>query len=1205
MTTEFDLNKVPLKGTNLIEAAAGTGKTYNIAGLFVRLILEKQLTVNEILVVTFTKAATEELKGRIRAKIQATIEAFETGRSDDTMLEALTKNYDNRPEGVRRLKAALREFDEAAIYTIHSFCQKMLHDNAFESGSLFDTELLTDQSRLIMQVVDDFWGEYFENASPLFVDYITNSESEKIDRPEKLAGLLNTAIRRLSLKVIPQTEKPSTAESEKAYTETLQQVKSSWSKARKDVSSLLLTYDGLNRSRYKENIVNKMITSMDALAANESISASLFEYFDKFASSVLKASTKKNHEPPYHVFFETCEALLTKYQELVQTYNKYIIFLKTELLNFAKRRLQQLKRDENIFSYDDLLTRMHAALMGPSGKYLAESIRRRFKAALIDEFQDTDPVQYDIFATIFDFPESILFLIGDPKQAIYSFRGADIFAYMKAIRQVDNRYTLSKNWRSEDGLVKAVNEIFSGADRPFIFEEIPFIEASAAITDKSKYLHVDNKLQPSCHLWFYGRSSFNDAELYRGYIKKLPADLAISRSVAGEISNLLSLSNRNRLLAGDRKIQVGNIAVLVRKNKEARIIQEALFDRNIPSVLYSTENVFDSPEALDMERLLAAMFDPNDDNLIRSALTTNLFGISGNELYDIISNTKTWENWLVKFNDYHDRWNGRGFIPMFRTFLIDEKIKPLLLAYPDGERRLTNILHLAELLHQAETSSKLGLAGLVKWLANQRSQQGERLEENQLRLESDENAVKIVTIHKSKGLQYDIVFCPFTWGGSRFNNKQLNIFHDRSSGDELTLDLGSEDFDTNKGRTEIENLAENLRLLYVALTRARHRVYMAWGLFNGADTSAPAYLLHQRSEKGTESILDNVSAAFGSLNDSDVQARLQAFQKQALNSFEVTTKPSEASEPYEPFAADEIVLESREFSGLIDTTWRISSFSNLTSGKYVAAELPDYDSAEFSQETAGILADSGKSIFTFPKGARAGTFFHDIFEHLDFASKESSVLEELVARTLKAYGYEDDWLEIIIKAVRNVLDARLPVEGKDFNLSGITLEKRLSELEFYFPLRETTPDSLAKIFSKYGSQAGNDNFASKIAKLRFSTIKGFLKGYIDLVFEYESRYFIIDWKSNFLGNRIEDYSEENLNRNMNDNYYTLQYSIYCAALHKYLISRLPGYDYDKHFGGVYYIYLRGVAPQTDKRGGIFYNKPSRRFIEELTKVLIG
>ena len=1205
MTIEFNLNNAPLEGTNLIEAAAGTGKTYNIAGLFIRLLLEKRLTVNEILVVTFTRAATEELKGRIRLKIQATIGAFETGRSDDITLEALAKNYANRPDGIRRLQAALREFDEAAIYTIHSFCQKMLHDNAFESGSLFDTELQADQSRFIMMVVDDFWGEHFQNASPLFIDYLTNSEGEKIDRPEKLTGLLNTAIRRLSLKVIPQTEKPSTTEIEKAYQDALEAVKSSWSEAKEEVSSLLLAYNGLNRNRYRINAVNKMLVSMDAMSAAESISATLFENFAKFASSTLKESTKKNHEPPYHDFFETCEILLTRYQELVQTYNNYIIFIKAELLNFAKHKLNVLKQQRNIFSYDDLLTTMHAALLGPSGKYLAESIRRRFKAALIDEFQDTDPVQYDIFATIFDSPESILFLIGDPKQAIYSFRGADIFAYMKAIRQVANRYTLSKNWRSEDGLVKAINEIFIGVEKPFIFDEIPFIEASAAIADKSKYLRLDNNLQPNCQLWFVGRSAFNDAELTGGYIKKQPAVLSISQSVAGEIAYLLNLSDRNKLLAGDRKIQVGDIAVLVRKNREARQIQEALFDLNIPSVLYSTENVFDSPEALDMEYLLAAMLDPNDDILLKAALTTGLFGIAGGQLYEIISDTRAWENWLVKFNDYHDLWNGRGFIAMFRTFLLNEKIKPGLLRYSDGERRLTNILHLAELLHHAEVSSKLGMAGLVKWLANQRSQQGERLEENQLRLESDEHAVKVVTIHKSKGLQYDIVFCPFTWGGSRLRNDQFNIFHDRGSGDELTLDLGSEAFDTNKTRAEIENLAENLRLLYVALTRARHRVYLAWGLFNRADTSAPAYLFHEPPRSETANMLDSMQAMFSSLSDNDIQAKLQSFQQKAPDSFAIEIKPSAAAEPYRPMLSEETVPQYRRFSGSIDASWKISSFSHLTSGKFVAGELPDYDPAEYSRPAEGIITDTGRSIFTFPKGARAGTFFHDIFEHLNFAIDDSGVLEELVTRKLKAYGYDDDWREIITEAVRDVLKAPLGGEGKKFDLTAITLEKRLSELEFYFPLRETTPQSLAKLFAEYDNRNGAGNFSSKIARLQFSTIKGFLKGYIDLVFEHDGRYFLIDWKSNFLGNHIEDYSIEKLNRDMSDNYYTLQYLIYCAALHKYLLSRLPGYDYDRHFGGVYYIYIRGAGPDKKSGTGIFYDKPSRGFIEKLTRVLAG
>lgn len=1203
--SEFNLNKAPLEGTNLIEAAAGTGKTYNIAGLFVRLILEKHLQANEILVVTFTKAATEELKDRIRLKIQETIRAFETGRSDDQTLEELTKNYAGRDDGIRRLKAAVREFDEAAIYTIHSFCQKMLHDNAFESGSLFNTELLPDQTRLLMQVVDDFWGKYFHNASPLFLDYLAANASEKIDSPEKLFALLETYTRRLSLQVIPQMGIPAINEIEKNYKNSVDNAKSQWPSVSDEVAGLLLTDDVLNKKSYNEKAVRDLLAAMDFFMSSTDYSATLFKGFEKFGSTAIKKATRKNMPSPYHPFFETCEELIQKHDLLSKTYECYLLALKTKLLNYARHELKHLKQQKNIFSYDDLLTKMLTALQGPGGQYLAQSVRLRFKAALIDEFQDTDPVQYEIFKIIYCSPDRLLFLIGDPKQAIYSFRGADIFAYMKAIKQVDNRYTLSKNWRSEENLIKAINAIFGKARNPFIYDEIPFIRAQAAQTAGGDRLSIDNRAEPPCQLWFFDTRAFGDADLTAGKIKKESATAAIAQAVANEIAGLLKLAAINKIMLGAKRLGAGDIAVLVRKNKEARVIQNALSPLNIPSVLYSTENVFDSPEAIEIERLLAAFLDPYDDNSIKAALTTDLIGIPGHELFALAADTKNWENWLTKFRDYHDLWNNDGFIRMFRIFLIREKIRSRLLKYPNGERRMTNVLHLGELLHQETVSAKLGMAGLVKWLVNRRMQEYERLEEHQLRLESDENAVKIVTIHKSKGLQYDITFCPFTWDASRLGSRQLNIFHNKYSDYDLTLDLGSDDYDNNKAQTEIENLAENLRLLYVALTRAKYRTYLAWGLFNKAGTSAPAYLFHQPPESKQENALDSTQAAFDSLTDDEVLAGLQEFQADAGDSFEITTMPSPPTESYTPPIAETTDLQCRKFSAQIDYSWRISSFSQLTSGKSIAIDLPDYDSAEYPEQTPVAAGDMAETIFTFPKGAKAGTFFHDIFEHLDFTISDEKGLDELINQKLKAYGYESVWIKIIAESIKNILTVPLKSSDREFSLSQITPAQRLSELEFYFPLKTTTPEKLVRLFNKYSVEPAKFDFHTRIEKLQFSTVKGFMKGYIDLVFQYQGQFYIIDWKSNHLGNDLKDYDRDKLQRSMTDNFYTLQYIIYCAALHQYLSARLPGYDYDRHFGGVFYLYLRGMNPRLGDNYSVFYDRPQKSFMEELIKELIG
>jgi exodeoxyribonuclease V beta subunit len=1207
---EFNLNKAPLEGTNLIEAGAGTGKTYNIAGLYVRLILEKKLRINEILVVTFTKAATEELKDRIRNKIRQTISSLTTGRSDDSTLAELIRSIPNKNEAKRRLKSALVEFDEAAIFTIHGFCQRILHDNSFESGGLFDTELITDQSKLLRETVDDFWRKRFDSASLLLINYMRGKKSEYFDNPEKLLELVGNLYARPFLKVIPSLKPPDTKDLEIKYLEAFKIVEQAWPSAKNEVESTLKDSDQLNRNTYRKTSVILWLKQMDLMLSTDGDSPALFDKFVKFTTGEIEKGCKKNCKPPDLPFFGLCDKLWECSQSLCLAYDSYLLALKTELFDYLRQSLAERKLSKNVQYYDDLLSKMYAALHGAAGIRLAATIRNRYKAALIDEFQDTDPIQYDIFKTIYSHPDSVLFLIGDPKQAIYGFRGADIFAYMKAIDQVDNRYTLTKNWRSEPGLIDATNEIFGGAERPFIYDKIPFIRAVPSEDDKRKILLINGKTVPQFNFWFIDSGSLEENDLTKGLIKKEAAYNLLTGAVSSEISNLLMMGDKNKIIIGEQSLQAGDIAVLVRTNKEARMIKDALAGNNIPCVLYSTESVFDTDEALAIERLLAAIANPKSETLVKTALTSNIIGIKGEALFDLEQDSNRWEIWLHQFKDYNDIWNEQGFISMFSRLLSDHKVRSRFLSLPDGERRVTNILHIAEILHRQESENKLGIAGLLKWLVLQKSPDAASPEYHQLRLESDENAVKIVTIHKSKGLEYPIVICPFVWGSSRLKKNRDNIFHDAANDNELTLDLGSENYDSHKDLAEKELLAENLRLLYVALTRARHRCYLAWGKFNQAGSSALAWLLHQPQADNISNIIDTTENRFNELDDSDIRGRLDEYKESAKGAIELLSLPAGREIKYLPPRLTDQKREYRKFSGSIDYHWRISSFSHLISGKTLTIELPDYDSpqADLIEPTTideePALKEKPSGIFAFPKGAVPGTFCHDLFEHLDFKNIDNSRTTELVVSKLKTYGFDINWQDTIIEILKKVLTARLSSNSDSFSLSQIESKSRLNELEFYFPLNTITPDKLREIFLKHGGPQITKDFPETIGRLDFSPVRGFMKGYIDLVFRYNDKYYIIDWKSNHLGNRPDDYNREKLAEAMAKSFYTLQYHIYAIAINKYLSLRQPGYDYDTHFGGVFYIFLRGVEPELGNNSGIFYDKPSADLINELSRLLI-
>ncbi|MCD6353663.1 MAG: exodeoxyribonuclease V subunit beta [Proteobacteria bacterium] len=1197
---QFDILTSSLEGTNLIEASAGTGKTYAITGLFLRLILERNYSINEILVVTFTEAATEELKDRIRSKLREAIGAFTGVRSDDAFLKNLVKEKDSK-KAIPRLREALRGFDQASIFTIHGFCRRMLHDYAFESGSLFDTELVSDQENLKREIVDDFWRRHFYEASPLFVNYALNNKFS----PDSLLSLLAGRFAHPYLKIIPQLGISDISHHEREFQASFNELANAWKSARATVKKIFTTHEGLNRNRYRKHNIPLWIQNMDYYAASRGHDPISFKGFEKFTESGLKGSMKKGYAPPVHPFFECCERHKQRQEALAGAFEQRLLGLKAGLFHYAEQELDRSKKEQNIQSFDDLLLKLHRALEGKGGETLARSIREKFRAALIDEFQDTDPIQYAIFKKVFATEDRILFLIGDPKQAIYSFRGADIFAYMEAAEEVASRYTLRENWRSQPDLIKAINAIFVNKAHPFVYGEILFHPARPAPKKDSELFRLNGQSEPPFQLWLLNADKGKP-------ISKTQARKMIPEAVAGEISRLLELGRKNRALLGKRPLLEGDIAVLVRTNDEARLMQESLSTLHIPSVLYSTGNLFDSHEALEMERVLTGIIDPNNERIVRAALTTDMLGVSGEKLDCMMRDETGWENWLAKFKLCHDIWEERGFFRMFRYLILEESVLPRLMSFPDGERRNTNLLHLSEVLHQRAIEEKLRMAGLLKWLSEQREGKTTKIEEHPLRLESDEKAVKLITIHKSKGLEYPVVFCPFAWGGSRIKkSKEPFMFHNESDNRRLTLDIGSESRDENRVFAEKEILAEDLRLLYVALTRAKNRCYLVWGRFNEADTSAPAYLLHQPGLCEGGNVVSAAGERFNSLSDEDVITELKTLSDKSGGTISLSEMPVGAAKEHSPLLDKKVALTCREFAGKIDREWRIASFSTLVSGSLHGDERADRDAISLAggyeqEDSEGSSSQKlSSSIFSFPRGTKAGTFMHDILEHLDFEGKDDSSIKKLVIDKLEKYSFEIIWQDTICTMINKVLSVSLDRKRKDFILSSIPIKDRVSELEFYFPLRSISPEKLKSIFLKYAGVELPSQFPEQIERLHFLPARGFMKGFIDLIFQFDGAFYLVDWKSNFLGSRVEDYGRESLAEVMKEKYYILQYHIYTVALNQYLSMRFPDYNYNSHFGGVYYIFLRGVDPEKGPDFGIYRTKPSEKLINELSRSLIA
>ena len=1207
----LDLINCPLEGINLIEASAGTGKTYTIEGLVLRLILERQLPVDQILVVTFTRAATEELKDRIRTKLLQAEKAFTNGHSNDTLLNSLLERMPNSRPAIALIHDALVNFDRAPIFTIHGFCARILFEHAFETSNLFDTELVSDPSAWEREVAEDFWRRQLYDAPLECVSYLT----QKLKGPSSFQQLLGK-IGAADMDIIPQIDRPA-LETLSAFRKANNRVRKQWLRARPAVQKAL--YDpSLNGKQYgsrtvrqgaadmtkRDLMVLSLTSSMDQHVAPKNTGFPLFKNFEKFTAQKLKTSARKGQTPPSHEFFNLCDDLYRCAAELETELQQYLVYLKSHLLAAAPIELRSQKSQKNIQFFDDLLLLVKQALVSKSGDPLADAVRQKYRAALVDEFQDTDSVQYEIFSRLFADPSSLLFMIGDPKQAIYSFRGADIFSYLKAARDAQTKFTLTENWRSEPHLIAAINTLFSNLKRPFLFKDISFEPARAGKNRSSK---PQKGLTPMT-IWYLDSRPYSD----KGKpVTKTAATRRLADAVAEEIFRLVSSKSCSW--------QPGDMAVLVRTNRQARLVNRCLSARGLPSVLHSTGNIFDSREAMEIEKILLSISAPENPGLLKAALAMDIMGARGEDLLAADLDIDPWEDQLIRIRDYAQLWQRSGFMQMFRTLMNREHIRQRLLSYADGERRLTNVLHLAEIIHQESTRRNLGMSGVLKWLAEQRDPRSPRLEEHQLRLESDAHAVNIVTVHKSKGLEYPVVFCPYGWEGSFIKDPEI-IFHrsDATGGEQqLTMDLGSDSHATHLIYAQNELLAENIRLLYVALTRAQSKCYLAWGRINTAESSALAYLLHARAEAQADlqsaDMVTDLKRQVNAKSDADRLADLQLLAKKADGSIEVVSLPEPSDGHLRAQADTPAVPGCRHFSGTIDTRWKVSSYSALVAGRTADIDLPDRDAlgepvshisdrdeSEIESQKAAVPA----GIFAFPKGSRAGNFFHDLMEQLDYTACSSDASNQTIQRTLQLYGFDNTWQHVIAETISHILHLPLIPELPELALSAIDFDHRINEMEFYFPLNKIQPSTLQVVFKRHGLDQDRMNFPLQLHKLVFSPVAGFMKGYMDLVFQHRHQFFLVDWKSNYLGPTIDSYRRDALGVVMHEHFYVLQYHLYVLALCQYLRQRNAAFQYETDFGGVMYIFIRGTDRRRSPEYGIYFDRPKAALISALGKALI-
>ncbi|MBR4673113.1 MAG: UvrD-helicase domain-containing protein [Victivallales bacterium] len=1069
----------PLDGAHLVAASAGTGKTYNIQNIYARLVMEKGWRVSEIQVMTFTDAATKELRERLRAvlvDIQACLnhetcmgkdEADATRRNEraDRLIAACQGKTD--VEKMNAIGLALLEFDSAAISTIHGFCSRALARFAFETRMTFNPEIQDNKAEELARLALDWWRKREENT------------------PNALLPQLNLGILLNYVKVLGD--------------------KTDW----------------------------KIIDSDE-------------------------------NDPSGF--------MLARAAEIVQAYE-----------NDRTNRQTQ--------TYDDLLRSMREALNGPFGDSFAAKLRETFHAALIDEFQDTDPVQYDIFRKVFLADESIpVFLVGDPKQAIYAFRGGDIFTYRAAAKGMKRKYYLDTNYRSTPRLMAAVNAIFRDAGEigaTFGDSEIGYPNDIRAIDKKA--LQVDGEDDPS---------PFRFVEVVPQKNTKVEAlDTVLAREVVKTLTEY------------DGVLSPKDIAILVAKKYHAKTIMAELRKCGVPCVIQNPGNVFTRviggfgnaaylPSRMLREFLSVclAMAKTGGVSQLRAALATSFFGLTPMEIMEL--DEESLAKWIGSFDDLNHIWLKRGLgaaLAKMEEYGTRHGVgyRERLAMLPDGERLLADCGQIIELAFAAVKEIGPSPEKLIAWLKD-RVANGDKEDDSDAyarELESDSNAVRIMTMHVSKGLQFPVVFLPDCNVKAKKKKKgEAACYHDEKQDNQLVFSTASPE------REEAEEEQEKLRLLYVAMTRAEQR------------TVAFYYAATDRYHKinpPLQKLMDN--AAKNGAGKDAVGSPIQWLRDNGVSgeSLKYLAKSST------------LVLKKPNAPRMFDAKPSRGSYSSVSpslgKGDFSAGDWEgrDVDSEDKKAAETDLFSEK-QPVFQIRGGANIGSCWHEVLENIAFDASDEEIRKVAVVK-LREYGFDPlaaagskSFLEVSCEMIAKTLERPIAApNGRLFTLRDVHWQERMSELEFNFTSAFSAKNTVVlaeTIRRHWGSDSTKQEFLKALDGWNREIPKGFINGFIDLVFQHDGYFYVVDWKSNSLGGVPESFTEEGVRREMASHGYFLQYLLYSAVLQRYL-KDLPGFGYswEKHFGGIRYYFLRGI--DVGKEAAVFADRSCEGLLDEIGKVL--
>jgi len=1187
------VHSFPLRGSHLIEASAGTGKTWTIAALYVRLVLGhgsettapvRPLLPQDVLVMTFTRAATRELSDRIRARLSEAAQVFRgTAATQDAFLLQLRDEYpegEAREQAAWRLAMAAQAMDDAAVYTIDAWCQRMLREHAFDSGSLFEEQLVGDEAALRLQAVQDYWRQQlYPMATPLV------AQMQRIWRD---VPALDQDMQALMAVPLPDPEPGTLAQVFGAALAQrharLKALKQGWV----EQADNLLGWIEAQLEHHKSSWNGRKLSAPkcaewlavlkawaqgpeDGLALQNAMKAG----WERFTPQGLMECRKPGEGP---VDWPAEAQAFADLQQALQALPDPAHAARLHARSHVLQRMAHLKQRSGQFGFADMLQRLDKALADPeSGERLALRLREQFPVALIDEFQDTSPLQFRLFDRIYrtgeNRPDSALLLIGDPKQSIYGFRGADIHSYLAARRATEGRHhVLGTNHRSTRAVVDVVNRWFELSADAFGYrrgedDPLPFHRVDAKGRDEV-FMTGEGEVKALTVVHDATLRSQRDAQVH------------LSALCAEQIVAWLSDPQARFVhrTDGDKPLQPKDIAVLVRTGKEASAVREALRARGVASVYLSDrDSVFASDEARDLCLWLRGVAEPQDMRRLRAALGTRTVGLSLAELHDLATQDALLDQRAEQMRELRQTWQTQGVLAMLRQSLHVLQLAGRWRGQSDGERRLTNVLHLAELLQTA--SSQLdGEQALIRWLAQQieevQSGGAGDSEEQTVRLESDEDLVKVITIHASKGLEYPVVCLPFAHSHRVVEAHKAAVLQLDDGQGERSWTLAFDKMDARGA--DRDRLREDLRLWYVALTRARHALWLGWSAVTRGTSKSCA---------NHDSAAGHLLSGGQALEAADWLPRLQALQSDGQGrDFSVQLRPAPVPVPLTVWQRPEHTSALREAlscTARIDKAWTIASFSRLARDLsaqplahtpsqmawQMATPRPADDEPPQDSVALPPQADRQSAWHRFAKGPTAGNFLHD---QLEWLAAEGFVLDDARRQRLRLRceraGYAAQ-ADDVVQWLGRVLAQ--PLRGPDVPLHALSTV--LPEMEFWLPAQRLHAREVDALCQQH-LLPGADRPQLPDAKLH-----GMLMGFADLVFEHQGRYWVLDYKSNHLGADDAAYTPQALSAAMAQHRYEVQAALYMLALHRLLRARLgAAYDPDLQLGGAVYVFLRGI-----------------------------